>query len=691
MESTAVVRARTTPSLLLVSEGWMLGSLVALSAVIRFFLSALPLQTPFYLPDEYTYSTLARSIAETGRPVIRGVPAHFPALLEPLLAAPFWTFGGPELAFRLTQAEHAVAISLGAIPVYLLCRRLGLGSRFSIGVAALVLVSPDLVLGSLIVADPIAYPLVLGAVYAAVVALDSPSRRAQLAVVGLVGLATFARVQYVLLVPVLIVAAFVVERGRMRRAIQSFGLASLVFAALGIVAVASGPHRVLGAYDVVFKLHASLGTIAHQIGLHALLVPFAAGIVLVPGALVGLARGLTRPASRAESAFAAITSLLALGLIGQAIFIGATISGNFGERYLFFFFPLLAAAFGLYAARGGSRGSVLVLSGLFAVLAMRFPLSHYSSLSSDSTTLWAVDRLEALLGTADGALVVSVGGVVLAAVAAYVGWRPRKRASVALVVAIAAQAGVAVAASSWAVRLSTADRHALPSDLRWVDDAHVGRVALVEPYGNDSGAAIEQLLWNRSITNVALLPHASLIDSHTNTPIHVTADGALTMGGGPVRGAVLVDRRRTWTSFADARLVRTTVGTFQAPFDLWAPTSGSQVRLVAEVAGLRSDNWLMRTGWVTVWPAAFERRLTLRVALPSKLAAADTIHFTGEDANTSFTVQPEQTRTISFVIPARNRPWTVHWTCDRYGYRNGATVSFLSAPPRITAVGGPLR
>ena len=216
-----------------------------------------------------------------------------------------------------------------------------------------------------------------------------------------------------------------------------------------------------------------------------------------PAALVGLARGITRPASRAESAFAAITTLLALGLIAQAVFIGATISGNFGERYLFFFFPLLAAAFGLYAARGGSRASVLVLSGLIAVLAMRFPLSHYSALSSDSTTLWAVDRLEALFGTVDGALVVSVGGIVLAAVAAYVGWRPRKRASVALAVAIAAQAGVAVAATSWAVGLSTADRHALPADLRWVDDAHVGLVTLVEPPGNDSGAGIEQLLWNQ--------------------------------------------------------------------------------------------------------------------------------------------------------------------------------------------------
>jgi hypothetical protein len=689
MESAAAaVRTRTTWTLADVSAGRLLGGLVALSAVVRFLFSALRLQTPFYLPDEYTYSALARSIAETGRPVIRGVPAHFPALLEPLLAAPFWLFGDPQLAFRLTQAEHAVAISLGAVPVYLICRRVGLGSRFSLGVAALVLVSPDLILGALVVADPIAYPLVLGAVYAAIVALDTPSRRAQLAVVGLVALATFARVQYVLLVPVLIVAAAIVERGRPRRFVQSFGLASLVFVAFGVLGVASGPQRVLGAYDVVFKLHAPLGTIVHQIGLHALLVPFAAGIVLVPGAFVGLARGVARPTSRAESAFAAITVLLALGLTAQAVFIGATISGNFGERYLFFFFPLLAVAFGLYASRGGARGWVCALAGLLAVLAMRFPLSHYSLRSSDSTTLWAVVRLDSWLGTSGGALVVSVGAIALAAVAAYVGWRPQKRAAAALAVAIAVEAGVAVAATSWAVGVSTVDRHALPADVRWVDDAGLGNVTLVEPAGNDYGAGIEQLLWNRSITDVTLLPHATRVDSHANAQIHAAADGTLTAAGKPIDGPVLVDRGRTWTSFADARLVRSTVGGDDAPFDLWMPT-GSHVRLTAEVVGLRSDNWLMRTGWITVWPSSAARRLSLRVGLPDPRAATDAIHFTG-DANASLTVHPMQTRTISFVIRAGS-PWTVHWSSDRYGYRNGAEVSFVSAPPRITAVSAPVR
>ena len=676
----AGLRARSIPC------AAALAVLITLSAVVRFLFSALRLQTPFYLPDEYTYSALARSIAESGHPLIRGEPAHFPALLEPLLAAPFWLFHNPELAFRLTQAENSIAISLGAIPVYLLARRLGLGSRLSLAVATLVLVSPNLILGALVVSDPIAFPLVLGSVYAAVVALESPSRRAQLAVVGLVGLSTFARVQYVLIVPVLVLAAIVVERGNLRRLRASFGLASLCFGVLGLVAVLSGPQRILGTYKVVFDLRAPLETVVHQIGIHALLIPFALGIVLVPGALVGLARGLAQPASRAESAFAAITVFLTAGLIAQAVFIGATISGNFGERYVFVAFPLFAISFGLYARRGGARTPVLLLAGVLAVLAMRAQLSHYAPQSSDSTMLWAVDRARALFGTGGAALAVGVVAVLLAATAAWVGWKPQKRALIALVVAIVAQAGVAVAATSWAVGLSSVDRGALPPRLEWVNDANVGPVTLVEPAGDDSGAGIEELLWNSSLTQVALLPHASLVDSHTNLSAHALADGTLSAGGRPIDGPVLVDRGNTWTSVAGARLVRSTVGTTAAPFDLWAPT-GSRVRLAAQAIGLRSDGWLMRTGVLTVWRSSTARRLALRISLPDPRAATDAIHFTGSGVSASLTVKPEQTRTISFLIPA-GATWIVHWRCDRYGYRGNAQVSFLSAPPRLTAVAG---
>ena len=85
--------------------------------------------TPYYLPDEYIYPSLARSLAESGRPLIRGAGVHFPALLDPIVTAPVWLVtNDPVTAFRLTQGIHAVLFSLAAIPAYLLCRRLGLAT-----------------------------------------------------------------------------------------------------------------------------------------------------------------------------------------------------------------------------------------------------------------------------------------------------------------------------------------------------------------------------------------------------------------------------------------------------------------------------------------------------------------------------------------------------------------------------------
>ena len=83
---------------------------MAASFLLR-FVAALWHTTPLYFPDEYIYSGIARSLAESGKPLIRGSSAHFPALLEPLLAAPFWLTHDPALAYRLTQAENALAMS----------------------------------------------------------------------------------------------------------------------------------------------------------------------------------------------------------------------------------------------------------------------------------------------------------------------------------------------------------------------------------------------------------------------------------------------------------------------------------------------------------------------------------------------------------------------------------------------------
>ncbi len=65
----------------------VLAGIVAASTVAHLLLASLRL-TPNVFPDEYLYASLGRSIAEGRRPLVRGGPAHFPALLEPILTAP---------------------------------------------------------------------------------------------------------------------------------------------------------------------------------------------------------------------------------------------------------------------------------------------------------------------------------------------------------------------------------------------------------------------------------------------------------------------------------------------------------------------------------------------------------------------------------------------------------------------------
>src|SRR2546428_469171 len=80
----------------------------------------------------------------SGGALLRGTTPHFPALLQPLLTSPAWLVGDTHLAYHLVQTLEALLMSLAAIPVYWLARRLGLGQWLSFGLAALALAIPDL-------------------------------------------------------------------------------------------------------------------------------------------------------------------------------------------------------------------------------------------------------------------------------------------------------------------------------------------------------------------------------------------------------------------------------------------------------------------------------------------------------------------------------------------------------------------
>ena len=88
MENAAAIHVprRSLSWLLEVSVVVPLAVIVGVSVIVRACLGATK-STPVYFTDEYLYAELGRNLADTGHPLVRGVSAHFPALLQPILTA----------------------------------------------------------------------------------------------------------------------------------------------------------------------------------------------------------------------------------------------------------------------------------------------------------------------------------------------------------------------------------------------------------------------------------------------------------------------------------------------------------------------------------------------------------------------------------------------------------------------------
>ena len=256
---------------------------------------------PRYFPDEYIYPAVARSLAD-------GDGSDGPRHAGPLPGAPRAAAHCTDLArrttprwpYRLTQALHVVAMSLAAIPVYSLARRVGVAHWQAVGCAAFTVALPSLLFTSYMTADAVAYPLALGAIALGVAAIDRPTGHNQVAFVALAGLATFARVQYVVVPVAFVVAALVLERGRRDPCRAPISLDAVVSTrrpvARGSVAGPRGP-RVLPRHPRVRRSRPALSPIGSPSTRCCSPTPAASRIV--PGAVAGARTGAQ--ASRATA------------------------------------------------------------------------------------------------------------------------------------------------------------------------------------------------------------------------------------------------------------------------------------------------------------------------------------------------------------------------------------------------------
>ena len=663
----------------------LLAALIGLSFAVRLGLGWLR-ATPNYFSDEYLYAELARSLVETGRPAVRGIDVTFPALLQPILTAPAWLVEDVWLSYRLTQALGALAMSLAAVPVFLLGRRLGLGRPLALAAAALSLAVPDLLFASWVMAEPFAYPLFIAAVLAGTAVLAEPSRRRGLVLVGLVALCAFARIQFAALPLCFAVSVLVVglRERRVRSVVREQALPLGIFGGIGAAVLLVGLGRVLGVYGSPLEGSAGPVEILERLGLNAFVLAYSSGWILVAPALLGLVLAVTRPRSRAELAFGSLLATTAVALLLQASLAGAVEHAQ--ERYVFYLMPLAALAFCLYATRGWPSRTVLALvASLLIAASAQVPLAGFTAAEgkAHSPFLFAAYRVEQLVGEAGlGSLAIAAAAAALGVLLILLSSRPRIATAAVLSLALAVSIASSAAAVSFDLRNAASVRAAyVPGEPSWVDRAGSDGVTLLRAPDGVRTEALEQLFWNRSVDRVALLPGAEEVDHFASPLVRVGADGTLRADGRPLRGALLVDGYGGTLRLSGARPVASS-----GSYSLWRPEGDA--RLTLYLAGRYSDGWLAGIGRLYVWPdrvgGLVARRVSLTLTAP---AGADgmSIRFQepGNGRPRDVRLEPGRPREVAFEVCSRG-PWVVAYTSSVRGFVGSRVVSAQASEPRVS-------
>ena len=351
------------------------------------------------------------------------------------------------------------------------------------------------------------------------------------------------------------------------------------------------PARILGIYGAFGQVDLGAASLAHRLGTNGLVFLFAAGWVVLPGALFGLWLALARPRSDLELGFAALAGLVAVALFLEASLYGDTDRAQ--GRYLFYLHPARRArcspstrlAAGLMPARmWWLRSPALLLSAIV-------PLSGYAEakFKTQSVFLFGVFRIEQWLGTGRGALAVA-GVAAAGSIAAAALPLARKRGETIGLADDDRCSCVAVGAfaTSFDTRNTDSVRDGfLPASATWVDDARARRRDPAarwwcRPHRHAHAALLESLAEAGH-----RCPGGSPPDTFAASAATIDRTGALLVNGAPVEGSVLAESRPTRSA---SRTVGIVAGT--ATYELWRLTGPARLGLYAP--GLVSDGWLGR-------------------------------------------------------------------------------------------------
>ena len=586
-------------------------ALLVASSLLAHIPALVAQRTIAYLPDEYIYSSLGRSLAERGELLVRGGHQGLNAVLLPLLQAPLWKLGdlfqSPELGFRLCQVESTLFFSLAVVPAYLLGRSVGLRRSYALGAAALILALPEAAYGSLLLSEPLALPLLLTVIWAAVRVLEAPERRSNRVVLGFAfAFAAGCRVQFFAL-PVLyltLVCGYMLAQPFRRRLLwRAHRSYAAVIAAALLLAVVIGPGGTLGMYAHSDSL--PLGPLRHPVdfafwaALDLAVGLLGAGVVLAPGALLAARAALKTPRREAERALVYLAALVGIYGLGIAAMYALGGYGNVETRYSFYPAALVPILFACWLERGapGVRKAALLLLAVAVYIGV-FQLAHVDSAAAGagSAELFALHAFDARLygyavGMADRQVLLGLLLVTAFALACLRYRRPILLGLLALAVMLPLQAG----ATSY-IHLTRPQPWLLyESSGVQVDRQQTTGVALELPGANKIDMLESGFLY-RQLDMVYMLPGAKATGGVPTWELRIGRNGSLhtTLGNSIPAGNLLVfDGAATAVLATPIRVLgRSAVATLYA--------SPRMPRLALLVSGDRRGA-LAATGTIRVW------------------------------------------------------------------------------------------
>jgi hypothetical protein len=593
---------------------WMLLVLLYAGAVAYHLVQSLGHRTPAVFTDELLFAKLAQSVADGDGFMLRGEAYFFPAPIAVLLQAPAWLLSDAQGAYETAKALNAAVMATAVFPVYWLARQLTSRSAALLAAAAAAL-APGLLYHSYLMSDAAGYPAFLLAVAVMTRALARPSRRWEAAVVGVSVLAVLTRTQYVVLPLAYLAAVAVVgrvTREGVRASYRRHRLSSGTLAGIGALGVLTG-GAVLGPYLGAAQLDYPLGEIPRWIALSAGILPFSAGWLVAPGALLGIGFLLARPRSRAEAGFAALVATVAPLLVLEAALIATGDAGRVMERYLVCLVPLAFVAFLAYVERGAPRR--ILHAGLalaLGVVALVYPFATEADylFSFDSPTMSAYGELAGRLTEGDAAAIFAgaalIGSVVLALLF------PRGRTGLAV-----AGAGLGVLAVVGAVAY-TADRGMTERTLAtfaastpdWLDQTGAGRVDYLALPAAQAHAGWNLETWNRSF-GLPIRFATDWSDGYRSPKAEVAAGGRLEVDGGVELTRMLVVNDYGSQIELDGRVVNRP----RPGLSLWKLSAEPRVRSLAE--GVFHDGWASAVVRYRVWGRRPGGLYRVRLALPA--------------------------------------------------------------------------